>query len=236
MPMSTICGGGLFNETREATPRPPLPLRERAGVRVRALCRGKVMPAVLAACVCSAHAAAPIPRTSVITFNTACARCHEAECSGRLSFVGGKEGAAGHIRRYTGPLPDLGVSELFDLLKYMKESCAFYPFEAPVPERVWGREELQALYSPAGNGYFIPMGTLEPGCYTIALRFEQETEARLQVVTPSFSFLVDKSGIASRGMFEAEFVAEVQGPYFLRLYPAEPARLADMKVKFHRAP
>lgn len=39
---------------------------------------------------------------SVVIFNTICAKCHEAECSGRLSFDEAFETSASHILRYYG--------------------------------------------------------------------------------------------------------------------------------------
>ena len=37
---------------------------------------------------------------SVVIFNTICAKCHEAECSGRLSFDEAFEKSTGHILRH----------------------------------------------------------------------------------------------------------------------------------------
>jgi cytochrome c553 len=62
---------------------------------------------------------------STVLFNTNCARCHEGECSGRMSFHLPREEADQHIRRHGGELPEAQVRELYDLLRYMKEECAF---------------------------------------------------------------------------------------------------------------
>ena len=40
---------------------------------------------------------------SVVIFNTICAKCHEAECSGRLTFDKAFETSTSHILRYYGP-------------------------------------------------------------------------------------------------------------------------------------
>ena len=39
---------------------------------------------------------------SVVIFNTICAKCHEAECSGRLSFDEAFETSSSHILRHFG--------------------------------------------------------------------------------------------------------------------------------------
>ena len=39
---------------------------------------------------------------SVVIFNTICAKCHEAECSGRLSFDEAFETSSSHILRHYG--------------------------------------------------------------------------------------------------------------------------------------
>ena len=54
---------------------------------------------------------------STVLFNTDCARCHEGECSGRLSFHLPPEAADQHIRRHGGELPAKQVRELYELLR-----------------------------------------------------------------------------------------------------------------------
>jgi len=49
---------------------------------------------------------------STVLFNTDCARCHEGECSGRLSFHLPPEASDQHIRRHGGELPAKQVREL----------------------------------------------------------------------------------------------------------------------------
>lgn len=205
--MNMICGGGWYK-----------PLR-----------RSLTLSALLAACL--VQAAPPPPPAAAITFNTACAGCHEGECSGRLSFKNGMVSASGHIRRYAGPLRDDEVAALFEQLKYMKEHCAYYPLVIPVPhDRVWAREALRALFSPAGKGYFVPLGELEAGRYQVDLIFDRETEVHLQVLGSDFSFLLEKNSFASGSVFEASFSNDVRSRYFLRLYPGDLARLVEMRV------
>ena len=105
-----------------------------------------------------------IPIAAAVVFNTACARCHEGECSGRMSLDLPRDAADEHVRRHGGALPDETVRQLGELLRYMKEQCAFYPLPlALATDRVWGQDSLDQLRSPAGTAYFLPLGRLGAG-------------------------------------------------------------------------
>jgi len=73
----------------------------------------------------------PIAVESVIIFNTARARCHEGECSGRMNFHLPKGATDQQLRRHVGVLPDETNRQLVKLLRYMKEECSFYPLPLP---------------------------------------------------------------------------------------------------------
>lgn len=108
---------------------------------------------------------------STVIFNTDCARCHEGECSGRMSFHLPREEADQHIRRHGGELPEAQVRELYDLLRYMKEECAFYPLPLTLArDRAWDAETLGRLRSASGETYFLPLGTLGAGRHGVALQ------------------------------------------------------------------
>ena len=75
---------------------------------------------------------------STVIFNTTCARCHEGECSGRMSFHLPEDAANQHIRRHGGDLSAERIQQLFRLLRYMKEECSFYPIPlALVNDQIW---------------------------------------------------------------------------------------------------
>ncbi len=63
-----------------------------------------LMAALVSLCLSTA-AAAGIPLAAVVRFNTACARFHEGECSGRLSFDHGQEWSGNPIRATPATFP-----------------------------------------------------------------------------------------------------------------------------------
>jgi hypothetical protein len=64
---------------------------------------------------------------------TTCARCHEGECSGRLSFDLGVEATTDHLIRNARPLTKDSIRKLFKMLEYMKRECAYPPLNVPIP-------------------------------------------------------------------------------------------------------
>ncbi|MEA3418197.1 MAG: hypothetical protein U9Q90_02270, partial [Campylobacterota bacterium] len=107
----------------------------------------------------SAEKVENVSTKTAIIFNTLCAKCHEGECSGRLSFDTGSKAANSHIKRYAG---DTNVSkgetkEFFTLLNYMKKECALF-----MPDNGrWKPENLSRFALPSNDSYFIPLGSLK---------------------------------------------------------------------------
>lgn len=136
--------------------------------------------------------AAEVSRATAVKFNTVCTRCHEGECSGRLSFSSGVAATRSHVRRYL-PSSSLEVEELFAILKYTKELCAHYPLPDAIPANgVWGAEALQQWRSPDGDRYFIPLGRMRRGVYRLGLRFDGEAEASVHITNEKFDMLLEE--------------------------------------------
>ncbi len=142
----------------------------------------------------------PIPIESAVAFNTQCARCHEGECSGRLSFNLGEDAADEHIRRHGGALPVETVRHLSDLLRYMKVQCAFYPLPlALARDRTWGGDTLGRLRASDGTAYFLPLGLLAPGPHRLWIDgLHPGTNACAELVAASFDE-VDHQGMVPAG-------------------------------------
>jgi len=170
---------------------------------------------------------------SVVVFNTVCARCHEGECSGRLGLVSDHEAAVGHISRHY-PQADGNPSlqsELFDILAYMKDHCAYYPLQAPLPpDRLWKTGRLDALKTDPDGNYFVPLGTLSPGVYRLVLEFQQDVQGTIQLISDQFDMVVEESLASADGRLEISFPVEIAGEYFFRLYPQHPARITRLVV------
>lgn len=134
--------------------------------------------------------AAEVSRATAVKFNTVCTRCHEGECSGRLSFSSGVAATRSHIQRHL-PSSSLEVGELFAILKYTKEHCAHYPLPDAIPTNgVWGMEALRQWRSPDGDGYFL--GRMRQGVYRLGLRFDRKAEASVRITNEKFDVLLEE--------------------------------------------
>lgn len=187
--------------------------------------------ALLALFAAFAAHAEEIPQGAVVRFNTACARCHEGECSGRLSFGPDHTVAAHHVRRYAGEVSADEQKALHTLLAYMKQRCAYYPMRIPEPKAGgWDRTALASLRGPAGDAYFIPLGTLAAGRYRVHLRFDAAAEACAQVISARFA-IDEYPGLKAVGQgMEFEFAVDDGLPYYLRLQTASPAVLERLEI------
>lgn len=123
---------------------------------------------------------------SVVIFNTICAKCHEAQCSGRLSFDEAFETSANHILRYYAQVSEKRwlQKELFDILNYMKGKCAYYPMQVTVPlTRDWGSEILDRFTTLTERNYFIPVGKFTPGHYRIELELYKDVKVTAHLIS-----------------------------------------------------
>ncbi|MDJ0867229.1 MAG: hypothetical protein QNK03_14050 [Myxococcota bacterium] len=199
-----------------------------ATVRIEALllvaCLGGVAPA-------PALGAEP-SRESLVVFGTSCARCHEAECSGRLSFDQGADAAAVHVRRHAGPVSDASVQELFALLEKMKSECAYPQVQAPLPTAAgWSADLLDRFRNPSGRSYFLPLGALEPGRYALGLGLAGEPHVHLELVTRDFELLLDEPLEIREGRATAVFEAPKPADAFLRLRAQEEIRWERLSLR-----
>ncbi len=178
--------------------------------------------------------AAPPSTGSVIVFNTVCARCHEGECSGRLSFTDSRDASRGHILRH---YPEAGAHpgmtrELFALLDHMKKECSFYPLQQPAGSgRSWGGDALEPYATPGKRNLFIPIGKLPPGTYRLHVETDREIRLRVQLVTENFDLVVETCENTSNGRLDLPFTIEEPEHYFLRLYLREPAKVGEVRIE-----
>jgi len=170
---------------------------------------------------------------SVVIFNTVCARCHEGECSGRLGLTSNHEAAVSHIVRHY-PQADGNPtlqSELFDILAYMKDHCAYYPLQAPLPpDRIWDTGRLDALRTDPDGSYFVPLGTLVPGDYRLGLDFARDARGTIQLISGQFDTIVEESTVTVDKRLDIPFAVETAGDYYFRMYPRQTARLTRLSV------
>lgn len=151
-------------------------------------------------------------RKSFVDFNTQCAHCHDGECSGRLSFSSGSEGAANHLRRYLGnELTDEEINQLYGLLRYTKEKCEIYPF----PEH-WDQQAatLDDWRGSRKNGYFVPLGNLE-GEFTVEMELEETGPDSWQLLNPEHEVLAE-GRFCPKAQSQEVFKAD-KSPLYLQL-------------------
>ncbi len=170
---------------------------------------------------------------SVVIFNTVCAKCHEAQCSGRLSFDDALEKSSNHILRYYEPATGKQwlQKELFDILNYMKEKCAYYPLNISVPPlKTWGSDVLEEFTTLMDRNYFLPVGSLSAGNYRLQLELEKDAKVTVHLISDEFDMVVEDCFNSSNSRIDIKFTVEDSGNYFFRMYPREPVRITQLAI------
>lgn len=169
---------------------------------------------------------------SVIIFNTSCARCHEGQCSGRLTFHFPKRAAYQHISRFGGELSIETIRQLFELLRYTKEECSFYPLSVGlIQDRIWRSKMLGKLQSPSNQAYFVPLGLLEPGLYQLLLEgLTDNTNYCIEIINNEFDYFdIEKVNGESEKM-SLQFQADERSEYYLRITSKKPVNLKRIEL------
>ncbi len=170
-------------------------------------------------------------KTSVI-FNTLCAKCHEGECSGRLSFDTGSKAASSHIKRYAG---DINISkgeteEFFSLLNYMKTECALW-----MPDNgKWKSENLSHFALPSSKGYFIPLGILKEGKYHLEINLKDDIHFRVEILSDHFEHYLDISVCPDGKKKTFQFTVNKAVNTFLRIQSRIPLQIMNLDIKKDR--
>lgn len=131
---------------------------------------------------------------SVVIFNTIFAKCHEAECSGRLIFEEAIEASMGHIvRLYSEASGKKWLQkELFVILNHMKQKCAYYPMSMSIPpKRVSSDEILEKMATLLERNYLIPIGPFTPGRYNLEMKLAKDTKVTAHLVSETFEMVVE---------------------------------------------
>jgi len=170
---------------------------------------------------------------SVVIFNTICAKCHEAQCSGRLSFDDSFDASVNHIVRYYGDASEKKwlQKELFVILNHMKEKCAYYPMPAPIPlQMVWSGEMLEKMATLVERNYFIPIGPFTPGHYQLELKLAKDAKVTVHLVSETFDMVVEDCYLSSDRQIVIPFSIEEAGNHYVRVYPREPVQITRLAV------
>ena len=170
---------------------------------------------------------------SVVIFNTVCAKCHEGQCSGRMSFDEARAASSDHIIRHYGAASDKAWlrRELFLLLNHMKEKCAYYPMNTPLPpKRVWNAEMLDRMSTLLERNYFVPVGSLLAGDYRLELDLGTDARISLQLVSETFDTVVEDCYETVEKRMTIPFTITDPGNHYVRTYPRTPVRILRLAV------
>lgn len=162
-----------------------------------------------------------------VIFNTLCAKCHEGECSGRLSFDIESKTASRHIRRYAGDrnLSRSDTEEFFNLLNYMKKECELW-----MPDNgEWRSESLSHFALPSAKGYFIPLGLLKEGRYHVEIKTKNNIPFKIEVLSDHFDHFFDKWA-GSDGEKTIQFTIDKTVNTFLRIQSKMPLEIIALKI------
>lgn len=163
-----------------------------------------------------------------VRFNTACAYCHEGECSGRLSFVLGADAAFAHIRRYAGELGDAEARQLAEALVHMKEHCAYLPLTA-LAAGITEPAALVPYRNPDSGDYFLPVGLLTPDEYSLQLQFAEPVAVGVEVINEHFD-LVAVEVVDPPAAPAIRFPVDEAAVHFVRLRPGMPVPLVGFRL------
>ncbi|WP_177419127.1 hypothetical protein [endosymbiont of Lamellibrachia barhami] len=170
---------------------------------------------------------------SVVIFNTICAKCHEAQCSGRLSFDQAFEKSSSHVLRHYGQASGKQwlQKELFDILNFMKEKCAYYPIQTPIPsKRIWKTDILDKFTTFMERNYFIPLGHFTPGQYRIELELEKDAKVITHLISGEFEMALEDCYLSTDRRVNIPVRIEEPGDYYFRMYPKTPVRILRFSI------
>ena len=162
---------------------------------------------------------------ATLRFGTACAQCHEGECSGRLSFARRPEAAYAHIRQYAGPTDDELARQLYDALEQMKADCSYPELPAVDLSQAVDADDLTPYLDAWSGAYFLPLSTLAPGRYQLTIDFTGGGRVRLEVIDGEFDPLTDQCVTVETQQLQIEIVLTANHPHYLRLRPRGPIRV-----------
>lgn len=166
---------------------------------------------------------------SCVTFNTLCAKCHEGQCSGRLTFNTGSEAATNHIKRYSedSNISKNSVEEFFTLLNFMKKECLLY-----MPQIAkYNSNNLASFATNTYKEYFVPLGLLKKGDYSLWIKTTESNSFDVKIISKEFDSYLDISVCQSLKKREFGFKVDEDTDCFLRIKSKKPLYLEILEIK-----
>lgn len=177
----------------------------------------------------SAEKAQNISTEVAVIFNTLCAKCHEGQCSGRLSFDSGSGAASSHIRRYSdeSDISQDEIEEFFTLLNYMKQECLLLMPD----DGKWNVDNLSRFALPSHKSYFVPLGVLKSGNYDLIIKTKEAVQFRIEVISNQFDAFLDKSVCPSDKEQIFNFKLAESTNSFLRIRSNKSVHISTLEIK-----
>jgi len=166
---------------------------------------------------------------SCVTFNTLCSKCHEGQCSGRLSFNTGSRSASNHIRRYSDDsnISKNEIEEFFTLLNFMKKECLLFMPE----DKNYNQNKLESFATTTHKEYFIPLGLLRKGNYSLLIKTKEDATFKIELISKQFDSYLDITICESLKKKEFDFKIDKDTNYFLRIKSKKPLYLDILEIK-----
>lgn len=170
-----------------------------------------------------------ISREVAVIFNTLCAKCHEGQCSGRLSFDSGSEAASNHIRRYSdeSDISQDEIKEFFTLLNYMKQECLLLMPD----DGKWEVDNLSRFALPSHKSYFVPLDILKRGDYDLIIKTKEAVQFRIEVISNKFDAFLDKSVCPNTKEQLFNFRLDENTNSFLRIRSNKSVYITVLEIK-----
>ncbi len=166
---------------------------------------------------------------SAVTFNTLCAKCHEGQCSGRLSFDNGSDAASNHIKRYTEDenISNSEVKEYFTLLNYMKKECLLF---MPDISR-YTADNISDFSTASYKRYFIPLGKLDKGEYSLHIEMKEDIHFTFEIISNQFDSYLNRSFCPDNKKRVFNFTSDEMIEYFLRIKSQKSLHFKNLEIK-----
>jgi len=155
---------------------------------------------------------------TAIKFNTICAKCHEGECSGRLTFDDNAKVAFSHINRYIPNSSEIQATELFTILKHMKTQCVvFFPNTYLHDKTSWLKKELVQYSLPSKKSYFIPLGLLKKGMHKLRINTNKSQLYTIVIISKNFEIVLDEYRTSCKDINNLSYKVNDDNEYYLRV-------------------
>ncbi len=166
---------------------------------------------------------------SAVIFNTSCAKCHEGQCSGRLTFDTGSKSATSHITRYSDDtnISQKEIEEFFTLLNYMKKECLLLMPK----DKKYSVSSLSSFSTSSHKAYFIPLGILKKGEYSLRITTKEDVRFRLELISSQFDTSLDRSVCSSMKEKLFDFTIDENTNYFLRIKSKKALHIQSLDIK-----